>query len=244
MMMFYGFEQYDYQGWIYMYVLQDFDVDLWKEFGSIINYILKKQIYFWKDYSKVVMVLCFFFKLGYLFFLVSVDFIVKIWDVYYQCEFLWIYFGYLKVLLDVCFNVLGMQFLFVLYDCMMKLWDMEMGKCISKFMMGKILYVVKFNLDLEYVYEFLVGMLDKKIVQFDMCVSLKENLVQEYDYYLVVINIIVFVDQNRCFMIILDDKFFCVWDYNIFVLIKYIVELDMYFMICVVVYFSGKYVVY
>ena len=50
---------------------------------------------------------------------------------------------------------------------MMKLWDTEYGKCVSRFTTGKTPHVVRFNPTPESEHEFLAGMSDNKIVQFD-----------------------------------------------------------------------------
>lgn len=55
-----------------------------------------------------------------------------------------------------------------------------------------------------------------------------------------VVNIIMFVDNNRRFVILSDDKFFCVWEFGISVVIKYISEFYMYFMFVIFVYSNGK----
>ena len=51
--------------------------------------------------------------------------------------------------------------------------------------------------------EFIAGMNDKKIVQYD---TRSGELVQEYDHHLGPINTLVFVDENRRFMSTSDDK--------------------------------------
>ncbi|KAH8169138.1 anaphase-promoting complex subunit 4 WD40 domain-containing protein [Sarocladium implicatum] len=241
---FHGSEQYDYQGRTYMHVPQDLEVDLRKEPGSITNYIPKKQIHAWKDHSKAVTALRFFPNSGHLLLSASADSTVKLWDVYHNRELLRTYSGHSKALSDACFNESGTQFLSASYDRMMKLWDTETGKCISKFTTGKTPHVVKFNPDPEHAHEFLAGMSDKKIVQFDTRAPPKENLVQEYDHHLAAINTIVFVDQNRRFMTTSDDKSLRAWDYNIPVPIKYIAEPDMYPMTRAAAHPSGKYVAY
>ncbi|KAL6876989.1 WD40-repeat-containing domain protein [Trichoderma novae-zelandiae] len=239
---FHGTEEYDYQGRTYMHVPQDLDVDLRKEVGSVPNFIPKKQIHGWKDHSGAVTALRFFPKSGHLLLSAGADTTVRIRDVYHDRELLRTYSGHSKSLSDICFNNSGTQFLSASYDRMMKLWDTEKGICISKFTTGKTPHVIKFNPDPEHSNEFLAGMSDKKIVQFD--IRTPNQVVQEYDHHLAAINTITFVDNNRRFMTTSDDKSLRAWDYNIPVPIKYIAEPDMYPMTRAALHPSGKYVAY
>merc|ERR1712000_36357 len=239
---FHGSEEFDYQGRTYMHVPQDLDIYLRKEPGSTTNYIPKKQVHAWKNHTKAVTALRFFPRSGHLLLSASADTTIKIWDTFHERELLRTYSGHSKAVSDISFNASGTQFLSASYDRMMKLWDTEKGVCISKFTTGKTPHVVKFNPDPGHAHEFLAGMSDKKIVQFDTR-SPKET-VQEYDHHLAAINTITFVDDNRRFMTTSDDKSLRAWDYNIPVPIKYIAEPDMYPMTRAAPHPSGKYVAY
>ena len=239
---FHGSQEYDYQGRTYMHVPHDLDIDLGKESGTSTNYIPKKQIYTWKDHSNAVTALRFFPNSGHLLLSASADTTVKIRDVYHDRELLRTYSGHTKAVSDICFNASGDQFLSASYDRMIKLWDVETGACINKFTTGKTPHVIKFNPSPERAHEFLAGMSDKKIVQFDT--RTPNRTVQEYDHHLAAINTITFVDQNRRFMTTSDDKSLRAWDYNIPVPIKYIAEPDMYPMTNAAPHPSGKYVAY
>ncbi|KAH6609009.1 hypothetical protein Trco_002355 [Trichoderma cornu-damae] len=239
---FHGSQEYDYQGRTYMHVPQDLDVDLRKDVGSITNFIPRKQIHGWKDHSGAVTALRFIPRSGHLLLSAGADMTVKIRDVYHDRELLRTYSGHSKSLSDICFNGSGTQFLSASYDRMIKLWDTEKGVCISRFTTGKTPHVIKFNPDPDHSNEFLAGMSDKKIVQFD--IRTPSQVVQEYDHHLAAINTIVFVDNNRRFMTTSDDKSLRAWDYNIPVPIKYIAEPDMYPMTRAALHPSGKYVAY
>jgi pre-mRNA-processing factor 17 len=236
-----GSEQYDYQGRTYMHVPQDLDIDLKKEMGSVKNFVPKKLIHTWKGHTKPIAGLRFFPGSGHLLLSGSADSTVKIWDVYHSRELLRTYSGHTKALSDVTFNTSGSQFLTASYDRMMKLWDTETGQCVNRFTTGKTPHVVRFNPSLEHANEFLAGMSDKKIVQFDIRTR---EIVQEYDHHLAAINTITFVDDNRRFMTTSDDKSLRAWDYNIPVPIKYIAEPYMYPMTRASAHPSGKYVAY
>ena len=239
---FHGSQEFDYQGRTYMHVPQDLDIDLRKDVGSTTNYIPKRQIHAWKDHKQAVTALRFFPGSGHLLLSGSADTSIKIWDVYHQRELLRTYQGHSKAISDISFNESGTQFLSSSYDRMIKLWDTEKGVCLSKFTTGKTPHVVKFNPDPDHSTEFLAGMSDKKIVQWDT--RSPNEIVQEYDHHLAAINTITFVDDNRRFMTTSDDKSLRAWDYNIPVPIKYIAEPDMYPMTRAAPHPSGKYVAY
>ncbi|KAG6272079.1 hypothetical protein E4U49_003121 [Claviceps purpurea] len=239
---FHGSQERDYQGRSYMHVPQDLDVDLRKPAGSTTNYIPKRQIHAWKDHTMAVTALQFFPGSGHLLLSASADTTVRIRDVYHEKELLRSYSGHSKAITDACFNASGTQFLSASYDRKMKLWDTETGSCISTFTTGKTPHVIKFNPDPEHMTEFLAGMSDKKIVQFDT--RTPKEIVQEYDHHLAAVNTITFVDQYRRFITTSDDKSLRAWDYNIPVPIKYIAEPDMYPMTNAAPHPSGKYVAF
>jgi pre-mRNA-processing factor 17 len=91
---------------------------------------------------------------------------------------------------DIDFTPDGTQFLSASYDRYMKLWDTETGKCINKFTSGKTPHVVRINPSTPH--EFLAGMADKKILQYD---TRSGELVQEYDHHLGPVNTITFCDE-------------------------------------------------
>jgi pre-mRNA-processing factor 17 len=238
---FHGHEEYDYQGRTYMHVPQDLDVDLRKEVGSEKNFIPKKLIHTWKGHTKPVVGLRFFPDSGHLLLSGSADGTAKIWDVYHQRELLRTYSGHTKSLSDITFDTSGKQFLTASYDRMIKLWDTETGQCLNRFTTGKTPHVVRFNPDPEHQHEFLAGMSDKKIVQFD---TRTREVVQEYDHHLAAVNTITFVDEARRFITTSDDKSLRAWDYNIPVPIKFVAEPYMYPMVRSALHPSNKYVLF
>jgi pre-mRNA-processing factor 17 len=239
---FHGAEEYDYQGRTYMHVPQDLDIDLRKDVGSVTNFIPKKQVHSWKNHGKAVTALRFFPHSGHLLLSSSADATVKIFDVYHERELLRTYSGHTKAVSDVSFNLDGTKFLSASFDRMMKLWDTEKGACINKFTTGKTPHVIRFNPSPDNSHEFLAGMSDNKIVQFDTRAG--NEVVQEYDHHLAPINTITFVDENRRFMTTSDDKSVRAWDYNIPVPIKYIAETYMFPLTRAAAHPSGKYVAY
>ena len=91
---------------------------------------------------------------------------------------------------DIDFNPSGTQFMSASYDRYMKLWDTETGKCLNKFTTGKTPHVVRINPSTPH--EFLAGMSDKKILQYD---TRSGEMVQEYDHHLGPVNTITFCDE-------------------------------------------------
>ncbi|KAJ5634328.1 hypothetical protein N7528_002170 [Penicillium herquei] len=238
---FHGSEQFDYQGRTYMHVPQDLDIDLGKEPGSIKNYVPKKLIQTWKSHTKPITSLRFFPKSGHLLLSAAADGKAKIWDVYHSRELLRTFSGHSKAISDTDFDPTGKTFLTGSYDRQIKLWDTEYGKCIGRFSTGKTPHVVRFNPSPEHSHEFLAGMSDKKIVQFD---TRSGELVQEYDHHLAAINTITFVDDNRRFISTSDDKSLRAWEYGIPVPIKFIAEPYMFALTRATPHPNGKYVAF
>ncbi|KAL4990250.1 WD40-repeat-containing domain protein [Aspergillus falconensis] len=238
---FHGSEQYDYLGRTYMHVPQDLDIDLKKPTGSIKNYVPKKLIHTWKSHTKTITSLRFFPQSGHLLLSSAADGKAKIWDVYHSRELLRTFSGHSKAITDTDFHVTGNTFLTASYDRQMKLWDTETGQCISRFSTGKTPHVIRFNPNPENSHEFLAGMSDKKIVQFD---TRSGELVQEYDHHLAAINTLTFVDQNRRFISTSDDKSLRAWEYGIPVPIKFIAEPYMFALTRAAAHPNGKYVAF
>ncbi|KAK2749923.1 hypothetical protein FQN57_005340 [Myotisia sp. PD_48] len=238
---FHGTEQFDYQGRTYMHVPQDLDVDLRKEAGSIKNYIPKKLVHTWKSHTKPITSLRFFPGTGHLLLSSSADSKIKIWDAYHSKELLRTYSGHSSSISDTTFHPTGATFLSASYDRQIKLWDTEYGKCISRFSTGKIPHVIRFNPDPANSHEFIAGMSDKKIVQFDTRTG---AITQEYDHHLAAVNTLTFVDNNRRFISTSDDKSLRAWEYNIPVPIKFIAEPYLYALVRSALHPNGKYVAF
>jgi pre-mRNA-processing factor 17 len=250
-----GSQEYDYQGRTYMHVPQDLDVDLTSDFEnlSLKCYHPKKQIHAFKPQStspsnisaggkastahdKAVNSLRFFPGSGHLLLSASADSKVKLWDVYHNRELLRSYTGHTKSVVDVDFSPDGTRFLTASYDRQMKVWDTETGACLGRFSTGSTPHVVRWQPDDRSGVEFLAGMHDNKIVQFDTRIPPggegdKKNPVQEYDHHLGPVNTITFCDENRRFITTSDDKSLRAWEYNIPVPIKFIAEPYMFPMV-------------
>ncbi|RAL11368.1 WD40 repeat domain-containing protein [Aspergillus homomorphus CBS 101889] len=238
---FHGSEQFDYLGRTYMHIPQDLDIDLRKEPGSTKNFIPKKLIHTYKSHTKAITSLRFFPRAGHLLLSSAADGQAKIWDAYHSRELLRTFSGHSKAITDTDFHPTGTTFLTASYDRQIKLWDTEYGKCVGRFSTGKTPHVVRFNPSPELSHEFLAGMSDKKIVQFD---TRSGELVQEYDHHLAAINTITFVDDNRRFISTSDDKSLRAWEYGIPVPIKFIAEPYMFALTRAAPHPNGKYVAF
>ncbi|KAK0721215.1 WD40-repeat-containing domain protein [Apiosordaria backusii] len=231
-----GSEEFDYLGRGYLHVPQDLDFSLQKEVGEVTNFIPKKTVHVWRPHGKAgaavaVTSLRLFPKSSHLGLSGGADGLVKIWDVYRGREVLrrWWWWG-------------GRRFLSGGFDRKVRLWDTETGQCVQRFNVGKTPHVVKFNPGAENGHEFLAGLSDNRIVQYDSRAG--NETVQEYDHHLGAINTLEFIDDSRRFMSTSDDRSLRVWEYGIPVEIKTISEPDMFALTKSAQHPSGKYVLY
>ncbi|KAK3936870.1 Pre-mRNA-processing factor 17 [Diplogelasinospora grovesii] len=242
---YHGSGEYDYLGRTYMHIPQDLDVKLDKDPGTVTNYIPKRLLHTWRHHnSQPITSLQLFPRSSHLGLSGGADGMVKIWDVYHSKELLRTYSGHTKAITDIAFNRDGTRLLSGAYDRWIKLWDTETGQCVNRFNAGgKTPHVLKFNPGSEKGHEFLAGLSDNRILQFDTRVNNNET-VQEYDHHLGAINTIEFCDENRRFMTTSDDRSLRVWEYGIPVEIKTISEPDMFALTRSAQHPSGKYVLY
>ena len=237
---FHGSSERDYLGRTYMHVPQDLDVDLTKTSGDQQNFVPKKLIHLYKYHSKPITSLRFIPQSSHLLLSSSADSKIALWDAHHDRELLRTFSGHNKSVSDTDFDPNGTRFLSASFDRNMKLWDTETGQCISKFTTGKTPHCIRFQ-PTDGANEFIAGMSDKKIVQFDIRSG---DLVQEYDHHLGPINTLTFVDEDRRFISTSDDKSLRAWEYNIPVPIKFIADPSMYALTRSATHPSGKYVAF
>lgn len=237
-----GSQQYDYQGRTYMHVPQDLDIDLTSSFENLNLkcYYPKKQIHTFSPHfngkpahDRSITTLKFFPSSGHVLLSAGAEGRVKLWDVYHDRELLRSYSGHTKSVVDVDFSPDGTKFVSASYDRQMKVWDTETGNCLGRYSTGATPHVVRWHPDDRSGKEFLAGMHDNKIVQFDTRLDAtvekdKKNPVQEYDHHLGPVNTITWIDENRRFLTTSDDKSIRAWEYNIPVPIKFIAEPHMF----------------
>ncbi|KAM0786548.1 hypothetical protein ACM66B_002005 [Microbotryomycetes sp. NB124-2] len=232
---FHGKELRDYMGRTYMHIPNDVEVNLRAEPGQQENFLPKRVVHTWSGHTKAVSKIRLFPQSGHMILSASMDARVKLWDVYHEGKCLRTFMGHSKAVHDVVFDHSGGQFLSAGFDRQMKLWDTETGACKQAFSNGKIPYCIVFNPNDEN--QFLAGMSDKKIVQYDMR---SNEIVQEYDQHLGPVNTITFLDENRRFISSSDDKTMRVWDVDIPVPIKLIADPTMHSMPAVGKHPNGK----
>lgn len=236
---FVGSSEFDYQGRTYMHIPNDLDIKLTGERGDVKNFVPKKLLHTYKYHTKSITQVRFFPGSGHLLLSASADSKIALWDVYHQRELLRTFSGHTKSVNDIDFTPDGTQFVSASYDRYMKIWDTETGKCLNKFTSGKTPHVVRINPSVPH--EFLAGMADKKIMQYD---TRSGEMVQEYDHHLGPVNTITFCDENRRFITTSDDKSLRAWEYGIPVPIKFIAEPYMFPMVRSSPHPSGKYVAF
>lgn len=239
---FHGAQQHDYLGRTYMHIPQDLNIDLRSETFEKKCFHPKKLIHTWKSHTKSITQMRFFPSSGHLLLSAAADGKVKLWDVFHQRELLRTYSGHTKSVVDVDYNLDGTRFISGSYDRSMKLWDTETGTCISKYTTGAVPHVLRFNPSPDASTEFLAGMSDKKIVQFDTRDPATTKPIQEYDHHLGPVNTITFCDENRRFMTTSDDRSLRAWEYGFNVPIKFVAEPDMFAMVRAAPHPNGKHV--
>lgn len=163
----------DYQGRSFMYSPH-------KESSVTRNFIPKKLIHTYKYHTKAINALRFFPSTGHLLLAASADAKISLSDTGHDRELLRSYSGHGKSVSDIDFSPSGKSFLSSSYDRKMLLWDTETGKALQKFSgNGKIAHCIRFNPSLPQ--EFLAGMSDNTILQFD-CRS--GEIINTYDHHL------------------------------------------------------------
>lgn len=247
-----GSSQYDYQGRTYMHVPRDLEgVDLTTEFENLNLkcYHPKRSIHTFRQqgqaqaHDRPVTQLRFFPDSGHLLLSSAADGMVKLWDVYHKRELLRSYRGHSKSVVDVDFSPDGTHFLTASFDRQLKLWDTETGQCTGRYSTGVTPHVARWHPDTPSGGDFIAGMHDNKIVQFDPRAPGtsgsstgpssssdrdRSKPVQTYDHHLGPINTLIFTDENRRFISTSDDKSLRAWDYNIPVPVKLIAEPDLF----------------
>lgn len=236
---FVGNEERDYLGRTYMHIPNDLGISLTKEVGSVECYIPKKKIHTWEGHTGGTTKIQFFPNAGHILLSCGNDSKIKLWNVYKDRELLRIFSGHSRAVKDVDFSPDGRKFLSSSYDRKVKLWDTETGQCIFKTDAPAIANAVKFNPNIDKQDEFLAGMSNKKILQYD---TRTQEIVQEYDHHLGPVNTVTFVDKNYRFMTTSDDKTIRVWDWGINAPIKFIADPHQHSMPRVCLHPGGKYV--
>jgi pre-mRNA-processing factor 17 len=229
---FLGSEELDWQGRTYMHVPRDLHINLLRDTSDERNFLPKLKLeHTWTETAgetgKAITALRFFPGPGHLLLASSASGKVLLFDVYRNDrEALRSYNGHTRSCNDICFANDGTEFLTASHDRTIKLWDTETGACKTKINVGSTPRVVRFNPDPAHSNEFLAGMHDKKILQYD--IRTPETVVQEYDRHTEAVNTITFCDEAKRFVSTSDDRSLRAWEYGIPVEIKIVSEPDMF----------------
>jgi pre-mRNA-processing factor 17 len=202
--LFHGDSVHDYQGRTYMSPPSE----LRPEEHSC--HIPENLVHTWSGHTKGVNAIRFFPNYGHLLLSGSLDSTVKIWDVYGKRKCLRSYLGHSGGIRDIQFSHDGRQFLSTSFDKYIKLWDTETGQCVQRWTTGKVPFCAQWHGDIDKANEFLTGMQNKKVLQWDARAP-SDSPTQEYDEHLGAVNAILFVDNNRRFVSCADDKKLLVW---------------------------------
>ncbi|KAB8337117.1 hypothetical protein FH972_021421 [Carpinus fangiana] len=248
---FLGSEEYDYQGRsVIMHADLTLGIDLRGDMPPIEerkNFHPKKLIHTFRHPDKghekrPITATRFFPSSGHVLLTAGADSKILIWDAFHDRRLLRSYLGHTKSISDVDYSPSGRQFLSASFDRSMKQWDTETGACIAQFSTGATPHCIRWNP--SQPAEFLAGMSDKKIVQFDVRADAGRKPVQEYDHHLQAVNTITFCDEDRRFITTSDDRSLRAWEYGIPVPIKLVSDPSMYPLVRGCPHPSGKTVLY
>jgi pre-mRNA-processing factor 17 len=235
---FYGNQEFDYQGRTYMHVPTDVDIDLMQgNPGEQECYLPKRIVHTYAGHQKGVQAIRFFPNSGHLLLSGGMDHAVKLWDVYHDRACLRSYMGHAKAVRDISFSNDGRRFVSTSYDRHVKLWDTETGQCIGRYTVGWTAYCVRFYPHDNNVI--LAGCANKKVVQWDVNSG---AVTQEYDQHLGAVNTITFIEDDRKFMTTSDDKTIRVWEYGVPVVVKLMADPSMHSMPSVAVHPTRQWV--
>ncbi|ODV97508.1 hypothetical protein PACTADRAFT_25618, partial [Pachysolen tannophilus NRRL Y-2460] len=230
----------DYQGRTYMHIPPTLSKE---EPGSKECFVPKKLIHTWDGHHGGTNKLQFFPRSGHLLLSCGNDSKILLYDAFRDSNnkgypLLRGFFGHSKAVKDINFNYSGDKFLSCSYDRTIKQWDTETGKCISRIKLNSLPNVIKYNPLESLQTEFLVGLTNKKIEQYDLR---SNEVIQTYDHHLGAINSITFLEDNRRFLTSSDDKSLKVWNWQINIPIKAIAHPAQHSMPCVKLHPSRKY---
>ena len=189
---FHGDVEVDYQGrsWI--------DISAPEVREAPVSFGPRRQIHTWTGHTKGVNAIRFFPNSGHLLLSAGLDGKIKIWSTSGTRRCMRTYHGHTKGVRGTAFSCDGQQFVSFAYDKAIKCWDTETGKVVCRLGDGQTMaYCASLHPDPSQKETLLVGMQNKKIVQYDLRTS---DVVQEYDYHLGPVNSVTFVDDNRRFI--------------------------------------------
>ena len=199
-------------------------------------YIPKHDIHTYTGHAREVNKIRFFPRSGHLLFSISNDSSIRIWstvnknvlqtqDQNKQC--IRSIYGHTQGIRDIQLTYDGLQFCTASYDRYVKIFDTETGQCLNRIRQeqGKLPNCVLYPPNNKN--GLLVGYNDRRIIQYDLRVSNKNDVIQTYSDHQAQINSMLFIDDVH-FMSVSDDKRLYQYEYGINVVVKQINEMDMH----------------
>eukprot|EP01065_Artemidia_motanka_P015262 TRINITY_DN19135_c0_g1_i1.p1 TRINITY_DN19135_c0_g1~~TRINITY_DN19135_c0_g1_i1.p1 ORF type:complete len:562 (+),score=76.92 TRINITY_DN19135_c0_g1_i1:249-1688(+) len=184
-------------------------------------------VHTYRGHNKGVQCIRWMPPLGNLFASGGLDGKVKLWQVFGKREIMQTYVGHFKGIKDLNFDNSGERFISSGYDNFIRIWETETGKVLHTFTNGTLANVVKFHPSDSRPNVFFAGCADKQLHQFDMRSG---KIVQSYDQHLGAINTVTFVDNDRRIVTTSDDKTMRVWEMDLPVPIKHVMDPSMHSM--------------
>eukprot|EP01062_Namystynia_karyoxenos_P026848 TRINITY_DN2073_c0_g3_i1.p1 TRINITY_DN2073_c0_g3~~TRINITY_DN2073_c0_g3_i1.p1 ORF type:complete len:562 (+),score=217.41 TRINITY_DN2073_c0_g3_i1:79-1764(+) len=187
----------------------------------------KRLVHTFRGHNKGVQCVRWMPPLGHLFASGGLDGKVKLWDVLRTREVVQTYIGHFRGIKDLNFDNTGERFVSSGYDNFIRVWDTETGSVLHTLTNGTTANVVKFHPSDDKPDQLFAGCADKQLHQFDLRSG---RIVQSYDQHLGAINTVTFVDNNRRIVTTSDDKTMRVWEMDLPVPIKHVMDPSMHSM--------------
>ncbi|EPZ35196.1 WD40 repeat-like protein [Rozella allomycis CSF55] len=221
----------------YLKVPTDIDVHLNGQPGQEQCAMPKKVIYTYMGHTKGVNQVRFFPKSGHILLSAGLDGRVKLWDVYHERKCLRTFIGHGKSVRDAAFTFDGKKILSASFDKYLKVWDTEVGKCLGQFSVDESVNCVKPFPTGDKGHLVLAGH-GKKIMLWDLRTL---RAAQEYDQHIAAVNSLAYIDENKRFVSVSDDKSIRVWEFDVPLCVKQIADSKMQVMPSVATHPSDDY---
>jgi len=232
---FHGTEEFDYKGQSWMEPPAGTRKGVENDVSDHTCYVPKKCVHRFTGHNKGVQRIRMFPLTGHLLLSAGLDNKCKIWSIPLK-QVMRTYIGHTAAVRDVAFNNTGKQFVSASYDRFLRLWDTETGKVINSFTNRRVPYVVKFYPnDNDFI---VVGCSDNKVVAYNIHTA---EVTQEYNHHLAPVNTITFLNDGAQMLTSSDDKKVLLWEWDIGVPIKYIMDPTLHSMPAITLHPSQKY---
>lgn len=220
--------------------LKDIGLDLYKPSMSFKCYLPKKIIHTFNGHCDGCNTMSFLPQTGHLFISGGNDDIIKLWNFYGDRKCIQDYRGHSKAIKALKFINEGSKFLSSSFDQSVKVWDTETGK-VTKRLKFRALPNSIDSRPMGNGNEFIVGLSNSKIMHYDLRVSEKDGLVQQYDHHLAGILALRYFPDGSKFISSSEDKTVRIWNNQINIPIKQISDTTQHSMPFIDIHPSEKY---